>query len=123
MAKDLGWDESIRLFVDSSVAKAIVSRLGLGKVRHLDVRFLWMQGMVSRGRISLHKVAGEENPADLLTNDEGLMLRRRAAALGANRCPVFGTIQVALRHGSRRGRRISDTLTRTGAGRGSHRDP
>ena len=40
LAKDLGCDFKLRVWVDSTAAKAIVSRLGLGKVRHLEVKYL-----------------------------------------------------------------------------------
>ena len=36
---DLGWDCKIRLLVDSSAAKSIASRTGLGKLRHLEIKF------------------------------------------------------------------------------------
>jgi len=39
----------------------------LGKLRHLDTHTLWIQQAVRTGRISLRKVPGLANPADLLT--------------------------------------------------------
>ena len=53
--------------VDSTAAKAIASRLGLGKVRHMEVRFLWVQEMVKEGKIAVKKVHTTKNIADLLT--------------------------------------------------------
>ena len=67
LAKDLGWEVKVRLMVDSTAAKAIASRSGLGKVRHLEVRHLWVQDAVSRGRFVIKKVMGKFNPADVLT--------------------------------------------------------
>ena len=32
--------------IDSSAAKAIAGRIGLGKLKHLDKRYLWLQAMV-----------------------------------------------------------------------------
>ncbi len=49
LAKDLGWVVKVQLMVDSSAAKAIASRNGLGKVPHQKVRRLWVQDAVSRG--------------------------------------------------------------------------
>ena len=57
----------LRLFVDSSAAKAIASRQGLGKVRHLEVRHLWLQQAVREKRVTLRKVEGKRNPSDLMT--------------------------------------------------------
>ena len=37
LAADLGWKLGLELYVDSTAAKAIASRLGLGKVRHMEV--------------------------------------------------------------------------------------
>ncbi len=67
LAADLGWKLPIEIFVDSSVAKAIASRLGVGKVRHMEVRFLWVQELVNEGKIVMKKVATKDNVADLLT--------------------------------------------------------
>ena len=67
LAKDLGYDFDIHVHVDSNTAKAIVSRLGLGRVRHLEVRFLWAQEAFKRKRFKILKIAGADNPADVLT--------------------------------------------------------
>ena len=58
---------AIRLGTDSSAAKSFVSRRGLGKMRHIDIRELWIQKEVNEGRIVVRKVWGTENPADLMT--------------------------------------------------------
>ena len=42
-------------------------RRGMGKLRHLDVTDLWCQEKVRTGKISLVRVAGSENPADMMT--------------------------------------------------------
>ena len=65
--RDLGWYCKIRLLVDSSAAKSIASRTGLGKLRHLEIKFLWLQECVRRGKVVLGKVRGDINPADVLT--------------------------------------------------------
>jgi hypothetical protein len=67
LAADLGWHLKVRLWVDSTAAKSIASRTGLGRVRHLEVRFLWLQEVVRKGRLMLRKIPGEKNPADILT--------------------------------------------------------
>ena len=65
--QDLGWKMRVRLHVDSSAAKSIASRVGLGRVRHLEVKFLWLQAVVRDRRLEVRKVQGTENPADVLT--------------------------------------------------------
>ena len=57
----------MRVHVDSSAAIGICKRTGVGKIRHLDTRLLWIQDLVRDGRISVQKVCGTQNPADLMT--------------------------------------------------------
>ena len=52
---------------DSSSAKSFASKRGLGKIRHMEVKELWLQEAVCRGRVKLKKIEGEKNPADLFT--------------------------------------------------------
>ena len=52
---------------DSEAAKSFVSRRGLGRMRHIEVRELWLQEEVRKGTVVVKKVAGSENPADLMT--------------------------------------------------------
>ena len=64
---DLGWYPTIHLWVDSSAAKAMASRTGLGKVRHMEVKFLWLQQALRDRKFRLFKVDGKMNPADVGT--------------------------------------------------------
>ena len=72
LAKDLGWNLELRLFVDSSAAKAIASKKGLGKVRHLEVRHLWLQQAVRENKVTLRKVEGTKNHSGLMTKGLGI---------------------------------------------------
>ena len=72
IGKEIGMDgtrESVKLKVkiDSSAAKAFVSKRGSGKMRHMEVKWLWLQEEVRKGRVEVGKVRGDENPADLMT--------------------------------------------------------
>ena len=67
IARDLGFTLGIRLHSDATAALGICRRRGLGKIRHLDVTDLWCQEQVRLGTVSLHKVLGSENPADIMT--------------------------------------------------------
>jgi hypothetical protein len=62
----LGYEVECSLYTDSSAAKAMILRDGVGKVKHLDVRALWIQQERHNG-LRTRKVAGERNPADLGT--------------------------------------------------------
>ena len=63
----VGLSNVIKLGTDSSAAKSFVCRRGLGRMRHLEIRDLWLQKEVSEGRLEVSKVLGTENPADLMT--------------------------------------------------------
>jgi len=67
LLEDLGIQLPIRLWTDSSAAIGICSRQGLGKLRHIDTKLLWIQQAVRAGKLAVKKVAGLANPADLFT--------------------------------------------------------
>ena len=67
LMRDLGWEVVIRIWVDSTAAKAVASRIGLGKIRHMEVRYLWAQEAHKRNRFIVRKIAGVRNPADVVT--------------------------------------------------------
>ena len=70
LAYELGFEglaNVVRLGTDSSAAKSFVNRRGLGKMRHLEIRDLWLQREVSEGKLEVSKIPGEDNPADLMT--------------------------------------------------------
>ena len=69
--KDMGIECKLKLKVktDSSAAKGIASRKGLGEVRHIEVHQLWIQDKVASGEIEMVKVPGNENIADALTKN------------------------------------------------------
>ena len=57
----------MRVCTDSAAAKSFVSTRGLGRMRHIEVKLLWMQEAVRRGRLQICKVKGAANVADGLT--------------------------------------------------------
>jgi len=58
----------IKVHTDSTTGKSIACRMGLQKrTRHVQLRFLFMQHLVSNNIVSIHKVAGDQNQADVLT--------------------------------------------------------
>ena len=64
---DLGLKLPVLVFVDSSAAIGIASRQGLGKLRHLDTHTLWLQQAVRSKKVTVRKIDGCDNPADLFT--------------------------------------------------------
>jgi hypothetical protein len=67
VARDLGIELKLELFVDSTAAQAISSRAGLGKTKHVEVKYLWVQEATQRGLLKVKRIPGEQNPADILT--------------------------------------------------------
>ena len=68
MLRELGVDAGVVVIsTDSSSAKSFASRRGLGRMRHIEAKELWLQEAVCRGRIQLKKVEGAVIPADLFT--------------------------------------------------------
>ena len=65
MLKDLWLKASVTLFTDSSAARGIIHREGLGKPRHLETGYLWLQAAVKNKWLQVRKVLGTENPAYL----------------------------------------------------------
>ena len=65
--KDLGAKVAGHLVADASAALGILKRRVLGKVRHLNTNYLWVQEVMSRKEIVYGKVPGSNNRSDLLT--------------------------------------------------------
>ena len=75
----------VRLWTDSSAAKAVANRCGMGKLRHAELKWLWVQDMVKEGRVQLKTVKGTENVADHQTKpktrEEVEVMLRNAGAV------------------------------------------
>ena len=71
LLEDFGITTRAVFHTDASAAIGVVRRAGLGKLRHLNVRYLWLQDHLRSGQIDFHKVAGVANAADLVTKHLG----------------------------------------------------
>ena len=67
MLKDWGICCPLVINMDATSGIAIGSRRGLGRVKHIDTSFLWIQDCVQEGKISLRKRSTQEMWADLMT--------------------------------------------------------
>ena len=67
MLEDLGVMTTLSIHSDSSAARGHVGRLGLGKMRHIQTRYLWVQERIRDGHFTVVCIKGKKNPADLLT--------------------------------------------------------
>ena len=64
---DFGQMFDTTVHTDSTAAMGIVHRKGLGKTRHIEVQYLWIQDKVHEKELAVRKVGTSENPADMLT--------------------------------------------------------
>ena len=78
-----GWGMNLeaQVFVDSSAALAVTARRGNGKLRHVKVGHLWVQELAANDEVMFRKVAGEWNPADLMTKHVAVGTRLRLLPL------------------------------------------
>ena len=58
---------NLELRIDASAARGVIMRQGVGKVRHLHVKQMWIQEAVAAGELVVVKAPPAENCADALT--------------------------------------------------------
>ena len=71
LAAALGDELSLELRTDASAAREVILRQGVGKVRHLQVKQLWLQENVAAGELTIVKIPRAENRSDALTHPWG----------------------------------------------------
>ena len=64
---DLGVNLDLRAFTDATTGKSLVTRRGLGKVRHIAVNELWLQSHVQAKSVTIVKIKNQFNLSDILT--------------------------------------------------------
>ena len=64
---DFGMSADVVVRTDSSSGLAVGSRRGLGRLRHVQTRYLWVQQRVQEGGLRLKKEPGDTNVGDALT--------------------------------------------------------
>ena len=69
----------IHMRCDSSAARGMSARQGLGTTRHVDVRFLWLQQAVQEGRVKGGQCPTSDNLSDTCT--------KSLSQANADRCP------------------------------------
>ena len=88
---DFGMKVGIEVNLDATTGIAIGSRRGLGKVKHISTVFLWVQDLVTEGRLQLSKKHTSEMLADFLT-------KPTAESITANCLNGLGWISLTGRH-------------------------
>ena len=65
--KDVGETTQEHVMGDANAAIGIIRRIGLGKVRHLNTSWLWVQEKEASRELQYHKVQVSDSSADLFT--------------------------------------------------------
>ena len=84
LARDLGYELKVILWSDSTAARGVAARKGLSsRTRHMEVKFLWLQGALAKGQLAWKKVHTYANHADVLVKPTAREeMRRRLALVG-----------------------------------------
>ena len=61
-------EHRIELYTDSSSARQFCHKRGVGRMKHLDIRALWLQDAVNNNLATVRKIPRSENVADLLAH-------------------------------------------------------
>ena len=70
LLEDFGVKEmSVSIGIDATAAMGMAQRVGLNKVRHVEVDVLWIQEQQARKLFPLRKIPGPRNPSDLCTKN------------------------------------------------------
>ena len=65
MMRDFGFAVKPVFNVDAKATEYIVHRQGMGKLKHIDVAYLWVQDEIRSQRLRVRRVRSEEHVADL----------------------------------------------------------
>eukprot|EP00972_Heterocapsa_arctica_P101847 15005193-Heterocapsa_arctica.AAC.1 len=60
-------DMPLKLLTDNSSAMATIMKRGPGRMKHLDIKRLWLQEELRRGRLLIGRVSTEDMVADIFT--------------------------------------------------------
>ena len=67
LMEDMRRATKLTLAVDATATIGMLSREGLGRAKHVDIQYLWLQEKVKTQKLQLSKVPSLENPADMFT--------------------------------------------------------
>ena len=67
LMQDWGAERALEIYSDSSAARGTASRRGLGKLRHVQTRYLWIQERVAENHLRICPIGTKNNLADLCT--------------------------------------------------------
>jgi hypothetical protein len=99
---ELGFDCPLTVYSDSSSALQVVHKKGLGKLRHIALRQLFLQEAIAAGTLKVAKVEGKFNVADIGTKHQSAeQLARTRSLIGLeSEKVVFSTPSVSMLEGA-----------------------
>lgn len=56
LANDVGDNPRLELRTDASAARGVIIRQGVGKIRHLNIKQLWLQETVAAGELVITNI-------------------------------------------------------------------
>ena len=63
VSKELGVELKLAVRSDSTATISQHTKMGLGRMKHVELRFLFVKDLLKRERLTLCKIPGTENPA------------------------------------------------------------
>ena len=66
ISAELGREMEVTMCGDSSACTGFLHREGVGRIKHLALKQLWLQHQVKEGNVCFVKIGREDNPADSL---------------------------------------------------------
>ena len=106
LSEELGQPLELKIYTDASAALGVVRRHGSGKIKHLQVRQLWIREHEETGNLKFVKIPRDSNLSDLLTHHwSGLVGTRMLREMGIERraashshdsvpCPARGGVGI-----------------------------
>ena len=88
LMRDLGYERNPVLAIDAKATEHILHRQGIGKLKHIDVAYLWIQDEVRSRRLKVRRVRSEDNIADLGT-------KPLSKAVIAKHCTTMGYMNMS----------------------------
>ena len=79
--KELGYEVTLVNHVDSQSAKAWASKRGLGRKKHVLLKYMFVQGVVEKKQTALAYVNTKSNKADLMTKCHTFDARMKGCAM------------------------------------------
>ena len=87
MLRDLEHKKNPVLAIDAKATEHILHRQGIGKLKHTDEAYLWVQDEIRSQRLRVRRVRSEENVADLGT-------KALSKAVIAKHCLTLGCVNM-----------------------------